>query len=118
MRIEHRREFYIPKEATPFDCGNTDAAIYTYERTAPAGQTRYFVIGFHGRAQKPGFHFYYPSAEARAKKIASFLEGRKLTADTKAQRRAERKAWKPDYKVGDLFRTCWGYDQTNIEYFE
>ncbi|MBK8009587.1 MAG: hypothetical protein IPK23_15045 [Rhizobiales bacterium] len=33
-------------------------------------------------------------------------------------RREARKAWVPPYKIGDIFRTCWGYDQTNVEFFE
>jgi len=24
----------------------------------------------------------------------------------------------PDYKVGDILHTSWGYDQTNVEYFQ
>jgi len=31
---------------------------------------------------------------------------------------AERKAWQPDFQVGDIFGTCWGYDQTNVEFYE
>ena len=29
-----------------------------------------------------------------------------------------KKAWKHNLKIGDIFRASWGYDQTNIDYYE
>jgi hypothetical protein len=47
-------------------------------------------------------------ATERARGFVEFLE---LHALSNASRI-------PNYKVGEILHTCWGYDQTNIEYFE
>ena len=36
----------------------------------------------------------------------------------KAARREQRKAFRHTLKVGDVLRSSWGYDQTNIDYYE
>lgn len=112
-KLAFTRDFYIPKEgASPVDCTGTDAAVYIYERGgAPC------AIGFHGKAQKPDFHFRYRSAEARDNSVKSYLEGRKSTAEYKAKIREERTA-PHTLKLGDILYTSWGYDQTNVDFYE
>ena len=54
----------------------------------------------------------------RFPRLYQAFESRRKSLAFKSERQAARKAWVPTYKVGDIFRTCWGYDQTNVEYFE
>lgn len=119
MRHTFPREFYIPKSETlvTVDCAGTDAAVYTYERAAAGGQVRYFAIAFHGKAAKPDFHFYYVNPEQRANKIAEYLAGRKRRAEYMAERSTARRA-PHSLTAGDILHTNWGYDQTNVEYFQ
>lgn len=109
------RSFYMPEadDLTPVDCSGTDSEVFTY-----SSQGAVYAVAFHGKAQKPDWHFRFPSAERRDKHIADYLAGRRATAAYKEKRKAEYKAAGRGLEVGDILRQSWGYDQTNINYFE
>jgi hypothetical protein len=111
------RDFYIPRESS----GRTniatvtegDAVVYTY--TTANGKVG--AMAFHGKAAKPDWHFAFTNEEHRTKKVAEFFANRKSWADYKAQGRAERQA-PHTLKVGDILVSSWGYDQTNIDFYQ
>lgn len=125
MRHTLPREFYIPrlvsglksKGAELVDCSGTDAAVYTYEKTKADGATSYLALAFHGKAAKPDWHYSFRTEEQRTKKIAEYLEGRKSHAAYRAEQKAKRQA-PHTLKVGDILSSSWGYDQTNIDYYQ
>lgn len=113
MRIEHRREFYIPKGATLQDADGTDAAVYFFANAID----KPCAIGFAGKAQKPAFHHLYPSEEARQKHVAGFIQGRRGVAAYRASVRAERT--KPHtLTVGAILVSSWGHEQTNVNFYK
>lgn len=116
MRLNMPRKFYIPKTAKQIDAFGTDAAVYVYDENH--NRPIFGALAFHGKANKPDWHYTFKTEERRAQYIADYLKGRKERAERMATRRQARKDWVCPYKVGDIFRTSWGYDQTNIEYFE
>lgn len=109
------RSFYYPKDAKPFPCEGTDAEIwiYTSRRSGKLG-----AVGFHGRAQKPDFHYTFNKPEALARYLKDYLDGRRYHVARELERREQAKAFQHKVRVGDIFRTCWGYDQTNVEFFQ
>lgn len=108
------REFYMPKSdsLTQVNSEGTDAAVFTY-----SDYNKLFAIGFHGKASKPDFHNSFRSEEQRSQHIARYIEGRKLTADYRAKCKAERST-DHTLKVGDILVSSWGYDQTNIDFYQ
>jgi hypothetical protein len=78
---------------------------------------RIVAIAFGGKRSKPDWHFQFQSMERLHQKISESLSGYMAWQESKEKRAAQRKA-PHDVKVGDLFRCSWGYDQTNIDYFE
>ena len=68
------------------------------------------IIGYHGRALKADFNFRYPSIEKRNDKIKSYMELWKKEKQEKVS--IIRKLDK-----GDVLKSSWGYDQTNIDYY-
>lgn len=77
--------------------------------------------GFIGNAGKPAFYHSFRSAEARDRFVAKWLEDRAASEKYRAERLAEKKARLAEphkLKVGDVLRSSWGYDQTNIDYYE
>ena len=73
---------------------------------------------YYGKQSKPISDHWYGSEARRAKAIEDAFKDRQEHFKRKGADLAERKSWVPTYKVGDIFRTCWGYEQTNVEYFE
>lgn len=115
-RFTLTREFYIPAEGREIDTEGTDATVYTWERVGE-GKIDYLAKGFHGKAAKPDFHYRFSTAERRAEYIAQYLDGRRQRAERISTYRRE-KAQPHSLKVGDLLSSSWGYDQTNIEFYE
>jgi hypothetical protein len=109
------RDFYLPKEVkgtTPIRI--EDLEVYYYA----SGSARPGAIVFAGKAQKPLWHHTFFSAEARDRKVAETIASRRRLRKYKEEKVAAKKAFKHDVKVGDIFDTNWGYDQTNVEFFE
>lgn len=106
------RERFIPAEATLVDAEDTDAAIYIY---AKAG--RLAAIGYHGKANKPDFHHTFRTEAARDSHVAGFIDGRRLRAKRMTERKVNRNG-AHNWKVGQIIYCSWGYDQTNIDFFE
>jgi hypothetical protein len=112
------RKFYIGKGSTKISDKNSDAVAYLEDRpNVQTGKMRYFVVAFVGKQTKPIANFYYTKPETRAAKIKEIFDGRQASMKYKAEQREANKQT-PDYAVGDVFGTCWGYDQTNVEFYE
>lgn len=80
--------------------------------------TPLFCMGFSGRSDKPRFYYSFSSIERRDKYINEFLKNQKLIVERKAKEKEELKNKIHSAKVGDIFYTSWGYDQTNINFYE
>jgi len=74
---------------------------------------------WYGRASKPQIYATFRSEEEREEYIKRFLNNKASDEEAKAKRRVEQKLTKDhNFKVGDIFYTSWGYDQTNIDFYE
>jgi len=105
------REHFIPKGATKFADRESSAVVYAYEN-----DHGFYLIGFHGRAQKPDFHFRYGKNEkGKAAREAKARESFNKWRAWEGRERAERVR---NLKVGDILRCSWGYEQTNVDYYE
>lgn len=82
----------------------------------------YMVKAFGGKRTKPDIYYRYRLTDAgkaqRDECAAKFIKDHQARAERKAKDKAERQAWQHDCKVGDVFKCSWGYDQTNIDYYQ
>lgn len=114
MRLKFTRDFYIPKTATKVAHKTLPAVVYLYGGNG----LKLGAMGFYGKADKPSFHYTFRDEARRAAYVAQWFANMEECAKRKADRQAERKSWRHDVKVGDIFRSSWGYDQTNIDYYQ
>ena len=117
MKMKLSREFYIPKNAVEVKAEDINAVAYldTNKTGAP------IAMIFIGKQSKPKHHYRFKSVERRDEFIQQTFKDLRETAKLKAQRKAEAKAKKDNMaakvKVGDIFYSSWGYDQTNINFY-
>jgi|SRR3569832_224332 len=113
MASRHR-EFYIPKGATKFTDKVSNAVVYTYTNKSGAPA----ALAFKPKAFKPSWHYRFRDETRRAQACREFFDRvnarRSMVKDTADKR----KAFTHSVQVGDIYRTSWGYDQTNVEFFE
>src|SRR4029077_17601383 len=113
MRFKFDRDFYIPPNSVELVLAD-DAVAYVWF----TGQGKPGAAIFFGKQAKPYSNFYYRNYAALDNALALAVESRNRVAAYKAERVAARKNFVHDCKVGDIYRTCWGYEQTNVEFFE
>jgi len=111
--MKNSKERFIPKGAQKIAYKLGDAVAYIYERNGAA-----YGLMFYGKQSKPVWHYKFKSEASRAAKIAEYFELRKKSVEAKKADKAERISWVPGFEIGDLFMSSWGYDQTNIDYYE
>lgn len=86
----------------------------------PAGHA--IVKVWRGKASKPSDHYRVRSEAEAMGVVERAVAGEKSSAEYKAKRAAERKTRETEMaaklKVGSLLSYIWGYEQTNVEFFE
>jgi hypothetical protein len=94
---------------------------FVWDETDRYGTPRFQLVAWHGRAIKPlRISGYYKSSAVRERNLFNAAANYADRIATKAAYRSEQAAKRAasTLAVGDVLRTCWGYDQTNVEYFE
>lgn len=78
---------------------------------------------FKGKAKKPYYHYIvggdWSDRQRQWDKIKKrHLEDLKAKEIEKKKIEKLRKSWKNPYKYGDLLYTSWGYEQTNVNFYQ
>ena len=107
-----------PAIAQHLRCKLGDAEAWTW-----TNEGFFCAVGFLGRAQNPhqGSCFYFTTAEKRASWIRRLFEIAASIHASKTKRqteKAEARAKGHALQVGDVLMSSWGYDQTNVDYYQ
>ena len=80
------------------------------------------LTAWRGQSKKPVFRYLIEDKAHGMKEIAKLVETAKaaneISAKAAAKRKEEETANRGQYVVGVILRHSWGYDQTNIDYYE
>ena len=117
-RMNFPRTFYLPKDAPNLqqlpEGKDLDLEFWSYEDA----KGNLYGIAFWGKANKPLWHYRFNDKARLDRKIQETIESRKSHVETMQERRQERLEYKHTLKVGDILVSSWGYDQTNIDFYE
>ena len=114
---EHR-EYVTKKDSEEY--ADFKVTIYKdYEfQTWTNAQGKPVLRVFKGKSGKAVSHYYYGSVEHREETMRGFMK----TADSRERHKLERAEARKNminvFKVGDILYSSWGYDQTNIDFYE
>ena len=112
MKHNLTRQSYVPKSYVKLDLHDLPKGCEVFRDPGALS-----AIAFGGRRTKPDWHYRFQSEDRLIGKIREWSDGMKRRQDRIAERKAERS--KPhDVQVGDIFVAHWGYDQTNVDYYE
>lgn len=76
------------------------------------------AMAFKGKAVKPAFHYRFRSTERRDDYVNDFVRDVVASAEAKRARKAEAASKPIELTVGDVLVSSWGYDQTNVDYYQ
>lgn len=112
------RSFYIPKQFKlhifKYELG---IDIYVYDRVV-AGRTQYCATGWNGKRQeKPVLYAFFYTEKAREVAVTHLIQA---TAQHKvaSQERRQSQNVAHTFAVGDILSGSWGYEQTNVEFYQ
>ena len=114
-RFMHSREFYKPRNSARVTFKTVPGAEVFWAKTA---RGRFHAVGFKGRAQKPLFNHTFASYERMTRYVTEVYEGLAARSETKRRERDVLKTITPVIKVGDIFSSSWGYEQTNVYFYQ
>ena len=92
--------------------------IWTYEQAGPSGDPVYYGIAFSGNASKPIWNYRFRNLMEQEKQIADSIGTHKSILERKVKQQQERQQFQHGLSVGDILSGSWGYDQTNVEFYE
>lgn len=119
MKMSHERKWYIPKEFDEYITLSDVPGLEIYKyKTTLHGKEYPAAVMFSGKAQKPRNKYYYGKEERRDEAINSFIEAERRDIAYKTERRAKAKAFAHTLNIGDILYSSWGYDQTNIDFYQ
>lgn len=76
------------------------------------------AAGFSGRRTKPDFSYLFLNEEQKQNHIDKWLDSLRVRKADTEKRQSEKKAFKHGLKPDDILNTCWGYDQTNVDFYQ
>jgi hypothetical protein len=118
-RLEVRRGF-CGERADAFEHLDDGSLIATGSYLDGAGRQRYFLAVFVGKSCKAvhSCSGYYRDLSYRTKRIEEFKEARAGHRARKAKQREANKASNHSLVVGSILVCSWGYEQTNVNFYE
>lgn len=113
------REFYIPKGSKEIKAAKTDAVAYVEDWECG---TKYTAMVFGGKRSKYDKYYGFKTKEARDDYVIKYFTDQENLALSKKKWAEDKKAQaeenQANYQVGDILVSSWGYDQTNIDYYQ
>jgi len=112
-----QRERYISNKVLSYFFEDFNGMVYESQTN-----NRIIVMAFKNKAAKPAFHYSFNSQEQKERHIAKWAADEIKKINHKQERKAEQKKLQENalesVNVGDVFRSSWGYEQTNIDYYK
>jgi hypothetical protein len=106
------RQTYVPKAYVKLELPDLPEGCEVFRDPSALS-----AIAFGGKRTKPDWHYRFRSEDRLLGKIREWSDGIKQRQERVAERKAER-SQPHDLKVGDVMVCSWGWEQTNIDYYE
>lgn len=105
---------WVPQNAEVIERESLRAIAYLYKDA----RGTCCAVGYKGKAVKAAFHHRYGSEESRGNAINRWFAGLQRDEEVKAAVREAKKHFECSLQVGQIVYTTWGYEQTNVDFYE
>lgn len=113
MTAEQRHAIRASKTRADFGMDYGPAAVYVREEAG-----RIVAAGFIGKAVKAAWCYAFKTMQAAGAYADEWAANVAASKAAVAKRRAESAAFRHTLQVGDVLVCSWGYDQTNVDWYE
>ena len=112
-RLTMTREYWTPEVFTEKLEGD-NCEVYLHLDSAD----RPVATGFIGKRSKPDLNTRYGNEERRTEHVKQWMDGIAEHEQWKRDQKSKRQSFDHTLEVGDILYSSWGYDQTNIDFYE
>jgi hypothetical protein len=108
---------YLPKNkrVTKWKIKDTDVSVHTWENEGE--RNPYAALVYNPQTKNPDYVYARTEAE-REKLVKRYVDNRRDVLERRRKRQEEQRQFKHDLQVGDILSSSWGYDQTNVDFYE
>jgi hypothetical protein len=117
-RMRFPRSDYLPKELAseePWVPEGTNLSIWEWEDPKTGFPV---AIVFKGKQSKPILYQKFRSDAQKRSALNEEIKGNRAWMEHKKKKQEERKSFSHGYKEGDFLYSSWGYEQTNVDFFQ
>lgn len=107
------KQRYIPIDYKTREYKDANAMIAFTERNGI-----YFAMGYSGKRSKSDFHYKFKSESALENYVSEYLKQLMDREKSKIERKEKRLNFKHTLKVGDILSSSWGWEQTNVDFYQ
>ena len=104
---------FTPEGATKITDKHSSAVAYTYENNGYL-----CACGFSGKRKKADYRFRFNDTTARIKQIEYHFKNVQAAEKSRKDHAAARTSFNHTLTVGAILYASWGYDQTNIDFYQ
>jgi hypothetical protein len=114
--MKTKRERYIPEGYTQFkpEIGDYPKNLFA----CYCDLEKLIAIFYVGKQSNPLWHIRFRDLESMKSKIVKQISNLMSLEDMKQKRKEERKEQVAKVQVGEIYYDSWGYDQTNIDFYQ
>jgi hypothetical protein len=115
------RGSYLPKNnATLMERKGTPEGlqIWTWEDIGRNGSPVYLAGAWAGKADKPMWYHTFRDINGQERQIQDTVKLYQDLVDAKRKRLEDQKNFAHGLQIGDILVSSWGYDQTNVDYYQ
>lgn len=105
---------FVPEGAQEERYDDLDAVLYRYINQLG----RPSLLAYIGRRKKPSIFCYYHNEDEREKRVDIFINSLRDAEKAKAEQRRRLKEHKTSLKPGSILYTSWGWEQTNVDFYQ
>jgi len=107
-------ERYIPDDSAPQTFPAAGIVAYIY----PLRRGRHGLMVYKGRQSRAALHYSYDTEEDLARALHGYAEAQARREAAKVTARRAQAAAAHGLTVGDVVAASWGYEQTNVNFFQ
>ena len=118
MLNQRLNQRYFPKgsiKITPKNHADVQIGLYSSE---VRGALRFGFIAYSGKRSKSDLYELHTTAARRDERLKQYFDNLERKQQDKLTRAGNRILKTNPVNVGDVFYTSWGYDQTNVDFFQ
>lgn len=122
LKEKRRNTYYAGNTELAYFFADFNGMLFFKEKQNAEKGSSYEVVAYSGRRMKPDFYYRFRSLSEANSYVESWASGQYNHALEKQERKERKKELNKKAQelvsVGDIFKASWGYEQTNIDYYQ